>query len=68
MTNQIDWTYLDPSAPSPVQIGDIVCAEAGGLPIYRVTALEQGQVWVSPQFSPSPRAMPLDCFHWKARA
>lgn len=68
ITRNIDWTYLDPSAPAPLQVGDIVSAAAGGLPIYRVTGLQEGHVWVSPDFGADPQAVAIETFHWKARA
>jgi hypothetical protein len=66
-SRSIDWTYLDPSAPVPVQVGDIVCAEAGGMPIYRVTGLEADRLWVSPGFGKGARPVQIERFRWKAR-
>ncbi|MBS0332541.1 MAG: hypothetical protein JSS35_07225 [Proteobacteria bacterium] len=62
----VDWTPLDLSAPEPVKAGDLVSAEAGGLPIYRVMALEEGRAWVAASPGAPARAVPLDAFRWRA--
>ena len=62
----VDWTPLDLSAPEPVKTGDLVSADAGGLPIYRVMALEEGRAWVATAQGAPARAVPLDLFRWRA--
>ena len=64
----VDWTPLDLSDPQSVKAGDLVSAEAGGLPIYRVMALEEGRAWVAVRPDAPARAVPLDAFRWRARA
>jgi hypothetical protein len=66
----VDWTPLDHAAREPVRIGDMISADAGGMPIYRVIAVEKGQAWVAPAQVASAqgapvRAMPLDGFAWR---
>jgi hypothetical protein len=61
----VDWTPLDHTAPVPVQVGDMVSADAGGLPIYRVMAFEEGRAWVATGQGAPARAMPLDGFRWR---
>jgi hypothetical protein len=63
----LDWTPLDHAAREPVKVGDMVSADAGGLPIYRVTGLEEGRAWVATAWGAPARAMPLDGFRWRAR-
>ncbi len=41
----IDWVLLDHAADRPVDIGDVVSIDAGGMPIYRVVALADGRAW-----------------------
>lgn len=61
----VAWAPLDHSAREPVKIGDMVSAEAGGMPIYRVMALEEGRAWVATRQGAPARAMPLDSFNWR---
>ena len=63
----VDWTLLDLSAPEPVKAGDLVSADAGGLPIFRVMALEEGRAWVAARPGAPARAVPLDAFRWRGR-
>ena len=65
MPNPVEWVFLDHAAPEPVKAGDLVSADAGGLPIYRVMALEDGRAWVAAGQSAPVRAVPLDRFRWR---
>jgi hypothetical protein len=58
----LDWIPLD---REPVAVGDLVSAEAGGLPIYRVVALDEGRAWVATRQGAPARAMSLDGFRWR---
>lgn len=62
----VDWTPLDLSAPEPVRTGDLVSADAGGLPIYCIMALEEGRAWVATRPGAPARIVPLDLFRWRA--
>ena len=64
----LDWIPLDPAAREPVHVGDLVSAEAGGLPIYRVVALDEGRAWVATRQGAPARMMPLDGFRWRGVA
>ena len=64
----VEWTPLDHAAREPVKPGDLVSADAGGMPIYRVTAFEQGRAWIATGAGAPARAMPLDGFRWRAAA
>ncbi len=63
---EIDWQYLDPPSETTVQVGELVSAEAGGLPIYRVMALADGRAWLREEFEGNDLVAPLSAFHWKA--
>ena len=63
----LDWTPLDHRAHPPVAVGDLVSGDAGGMPIYRVMALEDGRAWVATSQGAPARAMPLEGFRWKGR-
>ena len=65
MTSSVTWAPLDHAAREPVRAGDLISAEAGGLPIYRVVAWEKGRAWVSTRDGAPARAMPLDRFCWR---
>ena len=56
------WMAIDRSG---VQAGDMVSAEAGGLPIYRVLAQEGLNVRLQDQLSGRDHLAPLACLHWK---
>jgi len=60
----VDWVLL---ADHAAEVGDVVCADAGGgMPIYRVVAVQDGQAWVQDDQHPTTEVMPLARFHWKA--
>jgi hypothetical protein len=64
----MEWIPLDASAREPVAVGDLVSAEAGGLPIYRVVALDEGRAWVATGQGAPARMMPLAGFRWRGVA
>jgi len=64
----MDWALLDHAAREPVRVGDMVSADAGGLPIYQVVACEAGRAWVAAGRGSPARAMPLANFRWRATA
>ena len=59
----IDWVLLD---NSDVQTGDLVSAEAGGMPTYRVMAVDDDRVWLRDDDHDFDWILPLSAFHWKA--
>ena len=61
----IEWVHLDPAAPDALQIGDVVSADAGGLPIYRIVALEDRQAWVRDEQHSALRLLSIQGLHWK---
>ena len=61
----LDWVPLDHAAREPVKIGDLVSADAGGLPIYWITGLEDGRAWVATRPGAPARVMPLEGFRWR---
>ncbi len=62
----IDWVYLNLANAAEVHVGELISAEAGGLPIYRVMALRDGRAWLKDLDDGSDRVTPLSAFHWKA--
>jgi len=62
----IDWIYLNLAGPDEVRVGELVSAEAGGMPIYRVVALRDGRAWLKDLDDDSDRVTPLSDFRWKA--
>jgi hypothetical protein len=63
----LDWAPLDHAADEPVKVGDMVSSDAGGMPIYRVLAFEEGRAWVATRQGAPTLVMPLDGFRWRAR-
>jgi hypothetical protein len=61
--NAIDWIRL---ANDAVKVGDLVSADAGGMPIYRVVAVEGGQAVLQGELGAEIQKMALHRFHWKA--
>jgi hypothetical protein len=56
------WMAIDRSG---VQAGDMVSAEAGGLPIYRVLAREGQSVRLLDDRNGRDHLAPLAALHWK---
>lgn len=65
---RIEWIHLDCAAPDALSIGDVVSAAAGGLPTYRVVAIEEKTAWVRDETHADVRALPIDRLHWKISA
>ena len=63
-----DWVYLNLADETAVSIGELISADAGGLPIYRVISLSNGRAWLKDMDDGSDRVTPLSAFHWKAMA
>lgn len=61
----LDWTSLTEGC---VTVGDIVSADAGGMPIYRVVAVDDGRAILQDLQRETTQTLPLDRFHWKAVA
>jgi len=61
----IEWVLLTKDA---VKAGDLVSADAGGMPIYRVIAIENGRAWLQCEGRPALQTAPLDRFYWRAAA
>ncbi len=62
----ITWVYLDRPDEDHVRQGELISADAGGLPIYRVVSLGGGRAWLRDTRDGSDRVSPLSAFHWKA--
>ena len=65
-THEIDWVPLDHDAPGDVRVGDLVSADAGGLPTYRVLAIAGDDAWLRDERHASEYRLPLRRLHWKA--
>lgn len=63
----IDWQALDAHEPGALRIGDLVSAEAGGMPIYQVISLVGGTAWLRDVQTGGDRIMPLSALHWRAQ-
>jgi hypothetical protein len=58
----LEWVL---SSQEDVHVGDVVSADAGGMPIYRVKAILGGEALLEDEQHTPVRA-PLDRFPWKA--
>ena len=62
--NVVDWTLL---TQKTARVGDLVSADAGGMPIYRIVALDEGRAWLAGQAGAAEvREASLSRFCWKA--
>ena len=62
----IHWELLDHAARKPVEIGDAVSIEAGGMPIYRVVGLAGSKAWLDDERGRTRSLLSLDAFRWRA--
>ena len=58
----VDWVL---SKPAEVHVGDVVSADAGGMPTYRVVAIDQGEALLEDEHHTALRTR-LERFPWKA--
>ena len=56
------WNIIDRSG---IAEGDLVSAEAGGLPVYRVLALQERRLWLREERSGRDHIAPVDAMRWK---
>ncbi|MFI4976927.1 MAG: hypothetical protein ACHP84_20525 [Caulobacterales bacterium] len=65
---RLNWVALDPGTPDSIRVGDLVSADAGGLPVYRVVALANGEARLRDGRRQCDLTAALSRFHWKACA
>lgn len=65
LASHIDWEFLS-GAPALVRPGDLISADAGGLPIYRVMSLEGDRAWLRNLETGADLVTSLYAFHWRA--
>ncbi len=63
---QLDWRYLHHDDERSVRVGELVSAEAGGMPIFKVMSLADGRAWLKNVDDDSDSLLPLRVFHWRA--
>jgi hypothetical protein len=63
---RVDWVLLDEAAKATVRTGDLVSAEAGGTPTWRVMKLADGRAWLRDDITRMDYVASLSQFHWKA--
>ncbi len=59
----VDWVLLDRTG---LQVGDLVSAEAGGMPTYRVMAADDDRIWLRDDYHDFDWVLPMSAIHWKA--
>jgi hypothetical protein len=65
-SRHLDWVLIDPKNGQLPQVGDLVSADAGGMPVYRVMALEDRTARLRDDVHGADWVMPLAAFRWKA--
>ena len=63
---RIDWMLLNGLDAEPAQVGDLVSAAAGGMPTYRVVALDGELARLRDEQHAREEISPLSRFRWKA--
>ena len=63
---RIDWILLNGLSRDDPQVGDLVSADAGGLPTYRILALEGDLARLRDEEHSREEISPLSRFRWKA--
>jgi hypothetical protein len=63
---RIDWILLNGLTRDTAQVGDLVCADAGGLPTYRILALDGEVARLRNEEHSREEISPLSRFRWKA--
>lgn len=61
----VEWAFLGRDA---AKVGDLVSTEAGGMPIYRVLEVANGQLRLQDEPGVSERTLPAERLRWRARA
>jgi hypothetical protein len=61
-----DWILLDDATGQVARVGDLISADACGLPVYRVLALAERRAWLRDNRDGSDHIQPLGLFRWKA--
>jgi hypothetical protein len=62
MEQALHWSIIDRRGIAP---GDLVSGEAGGLPVYRVLALQDRRLWLREERSGRDHILPADAMRWK---
>jgi hypothetical protein len=63
----VDWVLLDCRAVS-VNVGDLLSVDAGGMPIYQVTAVSDGLFSLRDERHPPMQVRSLERFRWRGVA
>jgi hypothetical protein len=63
---RIDWILLNGLARDNAQVGDLVSADAGGLPTYRILELDGDIARLRDEAHAREEISPLSRFRWKA--
>jgi hypothetical protein len=63
----VDWKLFEYAA-DPVRVGDLLSVDAGGMPIYQVTAVADGLVSLRDERHPPVQVRSLNAFRWRGVA
>ncbi|HWA62543.1 MAG TPA: hypothetical protein VG939_14265 [Caulobacteraceae bacterium] len=65
--NHVDWVLLDPSRGQGPVPGDLISADAGGMPVYQCLDVQDRRARVRDDHG-SEHVIPVARFRWKAVA
>ncbi len=61
----VEWSFIDQESPLPLSRGDLVSAEAGGLPVYEVVSVSEGRAWLREAQTQRDFVMPAHSLRWR---
>ena len=64
-TRHIDWVLLDPAHGQGASVGDLISADAGGMPVYQLVGLKDRSAVVRDPAGGAERELPIGQFRWK---
>ena len=61
----VEWSFVDRESPAPIRSGDLVSAEAGGLPIYEVMEIDGARLWLREALTNRDCVAPTASMRWR---
>ncbi len=61
----VEWLFIDHTTRPTLAQGDLVSAEAGGLPVYRIMDITDARAWVRDARSERDHILPTGHLRWR---
>lgn len=61
----VEWSFIDTESRTPLLRGDLVSAEAGGLPVYEVVGVSDGRIWLRDAQTHRDHVLPRNSVRWR---